>query len=108
MVIQSVLHGSKMSKKARIKRERRDRQLWDIMSVHLTNEGLLCTVPLASPPPDAEQEIRSVLKNHIRSAGIWSKLVELYGESKAHQVLADCRIHIMNDEVQNKPSEAIQ
>ncbi len=36
-----VLHGNKMSKKARIKRERRDRQLWDLMSVHLTDEGLL-------------------------------------------------------------------
>ena len=97
-----------MSKKARLRRERRDRQLWDLMSVHLTDEGLLCTVPLRNPPEHAEQEIRAVLNNHIRSAGIWSKLVELYGEGKASQVLAGCRVHIKNDGVQNKPSEAIQ
>jgi hypothetical protein len=94
-----VLHGNEMSKKARIKRERRDRQLWDLMSVHLTDEGLLCTVPLRNPPEDAEQEVRAVLKNHIRSGGIWRKLVELYGEGKASQVVADCRVHIMSDGV---------
>ena len=91
-----------MGKKERVKHERRDRMLWDTMSVHLTNEGLHCSVPLTDPKKESEDQIRAVLQNHVKHCDIWLKLVELYGKSKAEDVLTNCKIHINTKGEQNK------
>jgi hypothetical protein len=84
-----------MGKKARIKRERREKQdalpepFWeDADGIHTS-----FLVP-GEPPPDAAQRMTEEFQKRIRNSPMWKQMVDQFGEAEAERILKQCKAEI--------------
>jgi hypothetical protein len=84
-----------MGKKARIKRERREKgdalpdPFWeDAEGIHTS-----FLVP-GEAPPDAAQRMTEEFQTRIRNSPMWKQMVEQFGEAEAERLLKQCKAEI--------------
>jgi hypothetical protein len=84
-----------MGKKARIKRDRREKQdalpdpFWeDADGIHTS-----FLVPGESPPGAADRMTEAFQKN-IRNSPMWKRMVDQFGEEEAERLLKQCKAEI--------------
>ena len=84
-----------MGKKARIKRERCRKHKAVSESFWEDSDGIHTSFLVSGEPPlGAEEQMTAEFQRSIRNSPMWKKMVDQFGETKAEELLKQCKAEI--------------